>query len=136
MKKSVYVLLLSLVCVIGLFGCKAEGMPVDRNIKRVNIAESSGFGGLNENFIMSVEDGNKIEYFQALMESAEKEEIKVDKPNYDMQIIYNDDTNRGLHLSQRKNGEAALMFIGHEKDVYVASSESSGNVLENLNNLD
>ncbi|MFD2705777.1 hypothetical protein [Salibacterium lacus] len=70
------------------------------------------------------------------MESAEKEEIKVDKPTYDMQIIYNDDTNRGLLLSQNKNGKLTLMFIGHEKNVYVANSKSSGNVVEILNNLD
>ncbi|SFQ30257.1 hypothetical protein [Salibacterium halotolerans] len=128
--------LLVLVSIISLFGCKAEGLPVDQDIKRVNIAESSGFGGLNENFIMNIEDSNKLEDFQALMESAEKEDIKVNRPIYDMQIKYEDDTNRGLHLSQKKNGELTLMFIGHEEDVYVPSPESSKKVKEILNNLD
>ncbi|WP_026701716.1 hypothetical protein [Salibacterium aidingense] len=131
MKKNV--LLLVLVSIISLFGCNAEGMPVDKDIKRVKIAESSGFGGLNENFIMNIEDSNKLKDFQALMESAEKKDIKVDKPIYDMQIIYEDDTNRGLHLSQ-KNGELTLMFIGHEEDVYIPSPESSRNVKEILSN--
>ncbi|MFD1360785.1 hypothetical protein [Lentibacillus salinarum] len=100
--KKFFILILVAVSIVGLLGCKdqetKQGMPINQNIKHVDIANSSGLGGLNENFWLSTDKPGVLEALQELMKSAKRENIDIDEPTYDMEIIYEDGTSRGLHL--------------------------------------
>ena len=117
---------------IALTGCQSQNMAIDHGneIDAIEISESSGFGGMNENFSMSFEDSENIEVFLTLMENATEEDVDINAPDYDMKITYEDGANKGIHLSQHEE-QIVLMFIGHEEDTYISTPEDSEKV-ENL----
>jgi hypothetical protein len=72
----------------------------ENNIIKVNVAESTGFGVVNEQFLKTFEDNQSIEVFEQAINHATQVQGIVDmmEPPYDFEIVYMDGTKKGYHL--------------------------------------
>ncbi|MDY0408683.1 hypothetical protein [Paracerasibacillus soli] len=93
MKKILFILLLSF-CTLLLFACQSqekEMMMLD-DISSISISKSGGYGGINENYIATIDKDTTISRFEEALKNAEGREQKVnvdtEKPDYDILIRY------------------------------------------------
>lgn len=72
----------------------------ENNIIKVNVAESNGFGSVNQQFIKIFEDAQSIEVFKQAITNAVQVQGIVDiaEPPYDFEIVFADGTKKGYHL--------------------------------------
>ncbi len=110
LKKILFILLLSF-CTLLLFACQSqekEMMMLD-DISSISISKSSGYGGINENYIATIDNDTTISRFKEALKDAEGREQKVnvdtEKPDYDILIRYENGETHGLHLVLGNTGE-------------------------------
>ncbi|WP_198153600.1 hypothetical protein [Thalassobacillus sp. C254] len=72
------------------------------DISSTSISKSSDYGGINENYIATIDNDTTISRFEEALKDAEGREQKVnvdtEKPDYDILIRYENGETHGLHL--------------------------------------
>ncbi|QWU45038.1 MULTISPECIES: hypothetical protein [Bacillus] len=123
MKKRI----LFLLCIFLIMtGCNSSN---DKNVKKQNISKISistfkGYGGLNENYFMCIEDKQIIKGINNLFNNTKKQKRSGEKPQYDVLITYESGDTNGIHLYLGDEGDrSVIMYIGHEETVYYSSKE-------------
>lgn len=136
MRRTFLLLILSF-CTFLLFACQSqdEELTLLDNISSVFISESDGYGGLNENYFMTIDDDARIRKFEGILKKADGKKQKVDiingAPDYDMLVHYENGETHGLHLDLGTPGEKSrIMYIGHENNGFDVSPEDTETLRE------
>lgn len=131
MKKIILSLTL-FFCVLLLFACQSQEkeMTMLDDISSISISKSSGYGGINENYIATIDKDTTISRFEEALKNAEGREQKVnvdtEKPDYDILIRYENGETHGLHLVLGNTGEKSrVMYVDHEKNGFDISPEGT-----------
>ncbi|UOQ83527.1 hypothetical protein [Gracilibacillus salinarum] len=128
MKQLSLILFLS-ICFLPLVSCQSanEEMTLLDNVSSVSISESDGYGGLNEHYFTTIEQGELTSEFEEVIKHANSQTQAVsNQPDYDILVRYENGETHGLHLILGNEGqESTLMYIGHESEGYIVSSEST-----------
>lgn len=102
---------------------------LDEKISAVDISESKGLGGMNEEVLMSFTDKDSLSIFKTAITTARKQPGKVDltEPDYDVMVQYESEEGQlpthGIHLWLGDEGDAStFVYIGDET-VYHAPPE-------------
>lgn len=135
-------ILLSLIivkCSFLLIACQApkEEITLIDSIYQISISKSNGYGGLNEDYFLSINKQEVITEMEQIFESAKGEKRKVnvknEKPDYDMLIRYKNGETNGFHIQLGDNGEESIItYIGHERDAYIISPDYTNRLKEIL----
>lgn len=130
---------LLLFCTLTLFACQSqsEEMEVFDHISEISISNSNGYGGLNKNYVVSINQTEAILTFEEVLKNARGKNQNVDvtngKPDYDILIRYENGDTNGLHLILGNTGaESIVMYIGHENTGYFISPEETNKIRELL----
>jgi hypothetical protein len=130
--KKILLSLLFISCCFALFACqnKVEEMKLEDTVTDISISKSNGYGGLNENYILSINQEDSISGFEGILQDAKKLSRDVDvtnkSPDYDLLISYENGETRGLHLLLGNKGEGSvIMYVGHEKKGYIVSPKET-----------
>ncbi|MFC0525453.1 hypothetical protein ACFFGV_17860 [Pontibacillus salicampi] len=117
---------------ITLISCQSrmEEMKLLDGVSDISISKSNGFGALNENYFVSIDQSEDISTFSGILKNAKGINREVDvyneKPDYDILVRYENGEDRGLHLVLGNEGEESIvMFIGNEKKGFTVSSEDT-----------
>src|SRR5699024_6889432 len=112
-------------CALLLFACQTQDkeMTMLDDISSVSIAESDGYGGINENYITTIDKDTIISIFEKAFENAEGRKQKVDvnteKPDYDIlihntwemsRLMYVDHENNSFDISPEKTKDIRVVF--------------------------
>lgn len=130
MKKLLSLLLLAF-CSVSLIACQPQNEEMTLgSVSDISISISNGYGGLNENYFLSINQEEAISGFEGILKNAKeiKRDVNVnnEKPDYDILIRYENDGTHGLHLLLGNIGEESiLMFIGHEENGYIVSPKDT-----------
>lgn len=131
MKKRLLSVLLAF-CSITLIACQSQNEEITLldNVSDISISKSNGYGGLNENYILSINREEAISGFKEVLKNAKGKNQDVDvfneKPDYDILIRYENGDTQGLHLLLGYAGdESVITYIGHEKNGYIVSPEDT-----------
>ncbi|WP_100374764.1 hypothetical protein [Bacillus sp. FJAT-45037] len=131
MKKLLSSLLLAFFSVT-LIACQShnEEMTLLDNVSSILISKSNGYGGLNENYFLSINQEETISGFEEVLKNAkgigQEMEVTNEKPDYDILIRYENRETHGLHLLFGNTWEeSVIMYIGHEKNGYIVSPEDA-----------
>ena len=121
--KKIFLLLTLPICTLLLFACQSqkEEMTLLDDISSISISESGGYGGMNENYSMTIDEDVHISKFEEVVKNAEGKKQKVDvyeeKPDYDILVRYHNGDTHGLHLVLENTGKKSrIMYIGHEQN--------------------
>ncbi|SDO68899.1 hypothetical protein [Halobacillus aidingensis] len=119
-------------CSITLIACQShmEESTLLDSVSDISISKSNGYGGLNENYSVSINQSKDISTFNGILKNAKRVNRKVDvnneKPDYDILVRYENGETHGLHLVLGNEGEESIvMHIGHEKNGFNVSSEDT-----------
>jgi hypothetical protein len=130
--KKILLCFLFITCSFALIACQTqvEEMKLADNVTDISISKSNGYGGLNENYILSINQVESISGFENVLQNAKKISQDVDvtneTPDYDLLISYENGETRGLHLLLGNPGEeSVIMYIGHEKKSYMVSPKET-----------
>ncbi|MCF3943905.1 hypothetical protein [Oceanobacillus alkalisoli] len=128
-------------CALLLFACQSQEkeMTMLDDISSISISKSSGYGGINENYIATIDKDSTISRFEESLENAEAREQKVnvdtEKPDYDILIRYENGETHGLHLVLGNAGEKSrVMYVGHENNGFDISPEGTEVLKDVLDN--
>ncbi|MBC6972960.1 hypothetical protein H9I32_11380 [Bacillus sp. Xin] len=95
-----------------------------QDISKLSISTSKGFGGLNEDYFMNIQDKEKLEGIRNLLHDVKKQKRSNEKPQYDLLSTYQNGDTHGIHLYLGGAGEkSVIMYIGHEETAYYTSEE-------------
>ncbi|AIF42898.1 hypothetical protein [Virgibacillus sp. SK37] len=140
MKKIILSLTLSL-CGLLLFACQSQDKPMTilGDISLISISESNGYGGINENYVSTIEKDKIISRFEAVLKNAEgrKQQIDIDTevPDYDILILYESGETHGLHLVLGNLGEKSrVIYAGKENNGFDISPEGTRELIGLLGN--
>lgn len=120
-----------LICgAITLVGCQStkERMTLLDTITEVSISKSEGYGGLNENYSLTINKEETILGFEEVLKNTkglnQEMDVTKEKPDYDMLLSYANGETQGLHLLLGNPGEeSVIMFIGQEKNRFIVSAK-------------
>ncbi|KOP81151.1 hypothetical protein AMS60_00690 [Bacillus sp. FJAT-21945] len=126
--------ILSIICAaIIMAACQtqqAETMVLlDEKISEVKISESEGFGGMNEDIILSFKDKKSLDIFEKAITTASKQPGKADisEPEYDVMVEYESNegelTTHGIHLWLGKENEKSTFMYITDDSVYLTSPQ-------------
>ncbi|MCG1029396.1 hypothetical protein J5S49_13950 [Virgibacillus halodenitrificans] len=128
-------------CALLLFACQSQEkeMAMLDDISSISISKSSGYGGINENYITTIDKDSTISRFEEVLENAEGREQKVnvdtEKLDYDILIRYENGETHGLHLVLGYAGEKSrVMYVGHENNGFDISPEGTEVLKDVLDN--
>ncbi len=130
MKKLLSSLLLAF-CSVSLIACQPQNEEMTLgSVSDISISISNGYGGLNENYFLSINQEEAISGFEGILKNAKeiRRDVNVnnEKPDYDILIRYENDGTHGLHLLLGNVGEESIiMFIGHEENGYIVSPKDT-----------
>ncbi|AWE07769.1 hypothetical protein DCE79_10395 [Lysinibacillus sp. 2017] len=131
MKKRLLSVLLAF-CSVTLIACQSQNEEITLldNVSDISISKSNGYGGLNENYILSINREEAISGFKEVLKKAKGKNQDVDvineKPDYDILIRYENGDTHGLHLLLGNAGdESVITYTGHEKYGYIVSPEDT-----------
>lgn len=130
--KKILLSLLFITCCFALIACQTqvkEMKPKD-NITDISISISNGYGGLNEDYILLMDQENSISGFENVLQNAKKlsrdMDVANEKPDYDLLIRYDNGETQGLHLLLGNTGEeSVIMYIGQERQGYIVSPKET-----------
>jgi hypothetical protein len=109
------------------FGCQSKDntkLQSDGEITKVSISKSSGFGKVNSDFFVVLDDKETLETFKVVISSAVKEEGIADmaEPEFDLEVIYANGKKQGYHLWVGEKGQrSTLMYIDNTHTRYTVS---------------
>jgi major membrane immunogen (membrane-anchored lipoprotein) len=131
LKKVILSLTLSFSALL-LFACQSQDkeMTILDDISSISISESDGYGGINENYVTTVDKDSIISRLEVAFKNAKGRKQKVDvdteKPDYDILIRYENGETHGLHLVLGNTGEkSSVMYVGHENNSFDISPEGT-----------
>lgn len=92
---------------------------LDDDISSISVSKSEGYGGINDDYFITIDEKSSTSEFQDILKKAEnkKQKIDVDKesPDYDLVINYGKDKELLLHLVLGDKGEKSrIMYMGNE----------------------
>lgn len=129
MKKLLLIFAVTLAA-LGMVACtNGETMVLlDERITAVKVAESKGFGGMNEEILRSFEDKQSIKLFERAITSAVEQPGKVDisNPEYDIMVEYDGAPTHALHLWLGDEGQRSTFMYLNDEVVYLTSKEVTG----------
>jgi hypothetical protein len=122
-----------LICgAITLVGCQStkERMTLLDTITEVSISKSGGYGGLNENYFLTINKEETISGFEEVLKNTkgvnQDMDVTNEKPDYDILLTYANGDTQGLHLLLGNVGdESVIRFIGHEKNGFIVSAKDT-----------
>ncbi|MFJ7976645.1 hypothetical protein ACIQZI_13225 [Peribacillus sp. NPDC096379] len=130
--KAIFPILMVICCLI-FAGCQspqAETMVLlDEKISEVKISKSKGFGGMNEEFILTFKDKESLDIFEKAITTAIKQLGKVDiaEPEYDVMVEYMAEEGElpthGIHLWLGKENEKSTFMYIADDSVYLTSPQ-------------
>lgn len=109
-----------------MIGCNSSNIEnmKEHNISKVSISTFNGYGGLNENYFLNIEDKQIINGINNMFNGMKKQKKRGETPQYDILITYENSDTKGIHLYLGGEGErSVIMYIGHEETVYYTSEE-------------
>ena len=119
-------------CALLLFACQSQDkeMTMLDEISSISISKSDGYGGINENYVTTIDKDTIIISFEEAFRNAEGRKQKVDadteKPDHDILIRYENGETHGLHLVLGSTGEKSrVMYVGHENNGFDISPEGT-----------
>lgn len=119
-------------CALLLFACQSQEkeMTILDDISSISISKSSGYGGINENYIATIDKETTISRFEEVLKNAVGREQKInvdtEKPDYDILIRYDNGETHLLHLVLGNTGEESrVMYVGHENNGFDISPEGT-----------
>ncbi|MRG86017.1 hypothetical protein [Salinibacillus xinjiangensis] len=131
MKKFLLVFLLGF-CSFTLIACQSqmEEMTLLDSVSDISISKSNGYGGLNENYFVSINQEEDISTIEGILKNAKgvngDVDVNNDNPDYDILVRYENGDTHGLHLVLGNEGEETIfMYIGDEKNGFTVSSEAT-----------
>jgi uncharacterized lipoprotein YehR (DUF1307 family) len=140
--KKVNLSLMLSFCALLLFACQSQEkkMTMLDDISSISISESDGYGGINEDYFMTIGKETIISTFQEIFKNTEGRKQKVDvdneRPDYDILIHYRNGETHLLHLVLGNTGEKGrVMYVGHENNGFDISAKDT-NVLRDILDTD
>ncbi|VEF47605.1 Uncharacterised protein [Bacillus freudenreichii] len=137
--KTALTLLLGLFLLAGCGSNQAETMVLlDEKISGVKISKSKGFGGMNEDTLLSLKDKESLKIMEKAIVTAIKQPGKVDvsEPDYDVVVEYESTEGElpthGLHLWLGKKNEKSMFMYVTDDSVYLTSIEMTKQLRELL----
>ena len=131
MKKLLLSLLLTF-CGVTLIACQSqnEEMILLDSVSDISISKSNGYGGLNDSYILTINQKETISGFEKVLKNAKQKKQKVDtikgKPDYDILVRYENGETHGLHLLLGNiEEESIIIYIGHEENGYIVSPKDT-----------
>jgi len=119
-------------CLFLLFGCQSneKHMTLLDDVSSISISKSAGYGGFNEQYVITTDNKAFISVFEDVLTHAkgkkQKVNIKEEKPDYDLRIRYENGETHGLHLVLGNKGERSrIMYIGHENNSFELLAEDT-----------
>lgn len=109
---------------IVLFGCSSQS----KDITKVSVSQSTGFGAINQDFF-DVFEGKPtiaIQIFETAIISAVKQDgiVNMASPEYDLKVEYSDGSTQGFHLWLGEEGQnSTLMYIEDSHTIYSTPSD-------------
>lgn len=100
------------------------------DISSISISKSNGYGGINDDYLTTIEQDTLIEKFKKIIKNAEgkrkKVNVKNEKPDYDIVVDYGNDETHLLHLVLGNEGEnSRVMYMGNEMNGFDISSKDT-----------
>ncbi|WP_062514459.1 hypothetical protein [Halobacillus sp. KGW1] len=133
MKKVIGVFLV----VLTLTACQSEDKQMELlgDVSLIEVSESRGYGGLNENHFTVLDQKETVSRFEEITEEtvAVKQDIDVNgtKPDYDLLVRYENGETNGLQW--KMDGESSrLTYAGHESEAYELNAEETNQLLDML----
>ncbi|PIC57047.1 hypothetical protein CSV80_11305 [Sporosarcina sp. P12(2017)] len=130
--KKVFLTFSLSVCALILFACQSQEkeMTLLDDISSISISKSYGYGGINENFFVTIDKSELISKLEDVLNGAEGKKQKIDvskeKPDYDILVNYKSRETHGLHLVLGDTGEKSrVMYVGHEQNGFDISPEGT-----------
>lgn len=130
--KKLFLLLVLSFWTVSLSACESQKLEMTflDNISTISISNSNGYGGLNENYFLSIKQDELTSEFEKVLKDTRRIKQNVDlindKPEYDILIRYENGETHGLHLVLGNEGEESTFFyIGNEKNGYIVSPEKT-----------
>ncbi|MBM7600997.1 uncharacterized lipoprotein YehR (DUF1307 family) [Virgibacillus halotolerans] len=119
-------------CALLLFACQSqeEEITLLDNISSISISESDGYGGVKENYFMTIDEDAILSKFEEVFKKAEGRKQKVDvvkeKPDYDILVRYKNSETHLLNLVLGDTGEKSrVMYVGHENTGFDLSAQDT-----------
>ncbi|RSL30494.1 hypothetical protein D7Z54_25665 [Salibacterium salarium] len=132
MKKIYLLFILALALALALSACQTvheKIEPLD-DISKISISESGGYGGINNDFFMTISEKKTISGIEGVIKRANGKkhvvDVSDDKPDYDLLINYADGGTHLLQLVLGSEGEESIFtYVGHEKNGFYVSPEDT-----------
>ncbi|MCK0470243.1 hypothetical protein [Halalkalibacter sp. APA_J-10(15)] len=125
----------------GCFSSDSTMSLLDEEVIAIGISESKGFGGINEDILILIDEQDELDTLMHIIETARKEnEIKMTdvQPEFDLLIEYSevDGTfpTHGLHVIIGMDGEKSILYYIGDETAYVTSEEDTSVMREMLLN--
>lgn len=126
-------------CALLLFACQSqeEEMTLLDNISSISISESDGYGGVKENYFMTIDEDAILSKFEEVFKKAEgrkqkaesrkqKVDVVKEKPDYDILVRYKNSETHLLNLVLGNTGEKSrVMYVGHENTGFDLSAQDT-----------
>lgn len=111
-------------------GCHSikEEMSILDTITQISISNSKGYGGLNENYFVSLDNSEVVLSFEEILKDAKNVKGSYNRlnPDYDILVQYKNGDTHGLHLFLgNEDEESEFMYIGHEDTIYKVNPEGT-----------
>ena len=117
-------------------------MEFKGEIKEVNIFQSNEFKKESSDLIVSSSDTDNIEIFEivkSIISDTTKQEGVADivEPNYDLEIIYEDDSTKELYLwlLEVEGGKGSLMEVQNTHIIYNFSEELNAKLIDLIDSV-
>ncbi|AAY60602.1 hypothetical protein I6G76_00010 (plasmid) [Bacillus cereus] len=128
MKKYISIFSLFVMLLTGCQFQKEENIPgIEQleSVKEIKISNFKKLDSLNENFNKSFSKKNEIGTFKNAMKTAKNQKQNITEYDYNIQIIFNDDSNKALHIAKTNEKKIILKYIGENTDTYVIDAKDS-----------
>ncbi len=114
---------------------------LDEEVIAIGVSESEGFGGINEEIMLFIDEQDELDALIHIIETARKEnEIKMTdvQPEFDLLVEYSEVDGmlptHGLHVIIGMDGEKSIFYYIGDETAYVTSEEDTSVMREMLLN--
>jgi hypothetical protein len=134
-KKFTFINFITIVMTIVFVGCQSEdnSLKMDKELTKVSISESIGFGQINPEFFEEYDEEVAIKTFRSIFSSAVKEpgEVNISVPEFDVNVEFVDGSTQGFHLWLGEIGQkSTLMKIESTSITYTLSEKMTNTLIE------
>lgn len=134
MKKIISFSLMTALVLITLLGCQREkdflgsqnkNIVLDGEIKEINIYKSNNFEKVNSDLIVNFTDEKSLEKIRKVITSAIRVKgiVDISAPNYNLEVIYRDNSDKQLYLWLNEGEMGTLMEVEDTNTIYNLSQQ-------------